>query len=277
MTNGDTDNGRPTDLLLVGCGKMGTALLRGWLAAGDGLRVHIVDPQGLPVDVPSDAVAIHARADDLPDTVAPSVLVLAVKPQTMPLVLPAYRRFLVDRPVLLSIAAGRTLAFFETTLGTHLPLVRCMPNTPAAVGRGISVCVANAQVDPVQRALCDRLMRAVGDVAWIDDESQMDVVTAVSGGGPAYVFLLIECLAQAGVAAGLPADLALRLARSTVIGSGELARLADEPVETLRRNVTSPGGTTAEALAVLMGDSGLQPLMDRAIAAAAARSRVLAG
>jgi pyrroline-5-carboxylate reductase len=152
-----------------------------------------------------------------------------------------------------------------------------MPNTPAAVGRGITVACANPNVTATQREQCDELLAAVGEVAWVEEEGLLDAVTAVSGGGPAYVFLLIECLAGAGTAAGLPADLAMRLARATVSGSGELARLSSEPAAVLRQNVTSPGGTTLEALKILMAPDGLQPLFTKAIAAATRRSRELAG
>jgi pyrroline-5-carboxylate reductase len=179
--------------------------------------------------------------------------------------------------VFLSIAAGRTIAYFERHLGAQAAIVRSMPNTPAAVGRGITVACSNRHVSAAQRELCDELLAAVGEVAWIADEGLLDAVTAVSGGGPAYVFLLIECLAEAGAAAGLPPDLAMRLARITVSGAGELARLSSEPASVLRQNVTSPAGTTLEALKILMAADGLQPLMTKAIAAATRRSRELAG
>jgi pyrroline-5-carboxylate reductase len=187
-----------------------------------------------------------------------------------------YRRFATPETVFLSIAAGKTLAFFSRQLGAEAAIVRAMPNTPAAIGRGITVACPNPYASAVQIALCDRLLAAAGEVAWVDDEALIDAVTAVSGSGPAYVFLLIECLAKAGIAAGLPADLAVRLARATVAGSGELARLSSEPAEVLRQNVTSPGGTTRAALDVLMAADGLETLMRKAVAAAAARSRELA-
>ncbi|TAN55992.1 MAG: pyrroline-5-carboxylate reductase, partial [Magnetospirillum sp.] len=175
------------------------------------------------------------------------------------------------------IAAGRTLAFFEALFGTGAAIVRAMPNTPAAVRRGITVCVARGATG-AERALCQDLLEAVGEVAWVEDEGLMDAVTAVSGSGPAYVFLLAECLAQAGVRAGLPADLASRLARATVAGAGELLHQSPDEAGQLRHNVTSPGGTTAAALALLMDEAkGLGPMMDAAIAAATARSRELAG
>jgi len=179
--------------------------------------------------------------------------------------------------VFLSIAAGRPIAYFEDRLGEDAAVVRTMPNTPAAIGRGITVACANRHVNGADRAICGDLLAAVGEVAWVDDEGLLDAVTATSGSGPAYVFLLIECLAAAGGAAGLPSDLAMRLARATVAGAGELAYQSEEAPSELRRNVTSPGGTTAAALSVLMADDGLGRLLTRAVAEATRRSRELAG
>jgi len=214
----------------------------------------------------------------LPAGLAPRVVVLAVKPQGMDAILPAYRRFAGPGTVFLSIAAGRPIAFFARHLGETAAIVRAMPNTPAAVGRGIAVLCPNAAVAPAQLEACKSLMSAVGAVETVEDEALMDPVTAVSGSGPAYVFLLVEAMAAAGVASGLPADLAMKLARETVAGSGALLAGAPEDAATLRRNVTSPGGTTAAALAVLMDEAGgLGPLMTRAIDAATKRSRELAG
>ncbi|HEY4635559.1 MAG TPA: pyrroline-5-carboxylate reductase, partial [Rhodospirillales bacterium] len=190
---------------------------------------------------------------------------------------PAYVRFTGPNTVFLSIAAGKTIGYFQSWFGTKAAIVRAMPNTPAAVGRGITVAIANKRAGKAQRKRCDRLLAAVGEVAWIGDEALMDAVTAVSGSGPAYVFLLAECLAEAGRAAGLPVALSRRLARVTVAGSGELLHRSDDAPETLRKNVTSPGGTTAAALELLMAADGLQPLLTRAIAAAARRSKELAG
>ncbi|HEX4553194.1 MAG TPA: pyrroline-5-carboxylate reductase, partial [Xanthobacteraceae bacterium] len=179
--------------------------------------------------------------------------------------------------VVISIMAGRTLAFLEKTLPAGTALVRAMPNMPAAIGRGITVAVPNARVSAAQRDLADKLLAATGATEWVDDEALMDAVTAVSGSGPAYVFLLAESLARAGVAAGLPPDLAARLARATVAGAGELMHRSPLDPATLRQNVTSPGGTTAAALDVLTAKDGLDPVMDKAIAAATRRSRELAG
>lgn len=265
-----------TRVLLVGCGKMGSALLAGWLERG-------IDPAGLVVVDPgptarrqfaSCGVTVVDDAAAIGSAYMPDVVLLAVKPQVMAAVAPAYGRF--SHSVFLSIAAGKPLSFFEALLGP-VALVRAMPNTPAAVRSGITVCVSNAKVDGAARARCQSLLEAVGEVAWTDDEGLMDAVTAVSGSGPAYVFLLAEVMAKAGIAAGLPPELATRLARATVSGSGDLLRQSPESAEQLRINVTSPGGTTAAALAVLMAEGkGFETLMAEAVAAAARRGKELA-
>lgn len=267
----------PATVLLVGCGKMGAALLDGWLARGTVGRVLVVEP-GAAVErfVGVHPVEIHGSIDTVPADFAPDVVVLAVKPQVMAEVLAPYRRLAEGDTAFLSIAAGKTLGFFARHLGAATPMVRAMPNTPASIGRGISVACANAAATLEHRALCKSLLGAVGEVGWVDDEALLDAVTAVSGSGPAYVFLLIEDLAKAGVAAGLPPELAARLARATVSGAGELARMSTETPAQLREAVTSPGGTTRAALDVLMAPDGLEALMARAIAAATARSRELA-
>ena len=264
-------------LVLVGCGKMGGALLEGWLSQGmQPGDVWIVEPSAEFVQGFIARGVHHAvEAGDLPVDLAPAVIVFAVKPQMLAAALPAYKGFAAKGAAALSIAAGWRIAGFEDVLGASTPIVRAMPNTPAAVGRGMTVLCANARADAKLQTLCGELLSAVGETAWIDDEGLMDAVTAVSGGGPAYVFLLIECLAKAGVAAGLPEDLAMQCARVTVAGAGELVHIASEPASKLRENVTSPGGTTLEALKILMAEDGLQPLMTRAIAAATARSREL--
>ena len=258
---------------------MGGALLRGWLDRGMGADdVIVVEPSpAASAEARRLGVGVLAETTALDAAISPAIVVFAVKPQNLGEIAPQYRRFAGPGTVFLSIAAGKPIAFFAAALGPHAAIVRSMPNTPAAVGRGITVACAGSGVGAAQRALCQRLLEAVGEVAWVEDEALLDPVTAVSGSGPAYVFLLIECLAEAGVAAGLPAELALRLARATVIGSGELARLSPEPAAVLRQNVTSPGGTTAAALEVLMAPDGMQALMTRAIAAATRRSRELAG
>ncbi|MBP2298664.1 pyrroline-5-carboxylate reductase [Azospirillum picis] len=265
-------------LLLVGCGKMGGAMLDGWLAAGMASRVVVVDQAGLPESVAGNPlVALASGADALPDGFVPDVVVLAVKPQVMDGALPSYRTLVRPGTVFLSIAAGKTIAYFERLLGEGAVVVRSMPNTPAAIGRGMTVAVPNSRVTAAQRELSDRLLRAVGDVAWVEDEGLLDPVTAVSGSGPAYVFFLVEAMAKAGEAAGLPADLAMRLARATVSGAGALLDASPQQAADLRKAVTSPNGTTQAALEVLMAADGMQPVMTAAIAAAARRSRELAG
>ena len=255
-------------------------MLAGWLAKGvEPGHVRVVEPNAETGESlrKTYGVTLATNASDLDFSDQPDVVVFAVKPQIMDAVVPDYVAFKGERVTFLSIAAGKTIAYFESLLGSDAAIVRAMPNTPAAVGRGITVGFANAPVSDAQVAQCDQLLSAVGDVAWVTDEDQIDAVTALSGGGPAYVFLLAEGLAQAGVEAGLPADLARHLARSTVAGSGELLYQSSEEPAVLRQNVTSPGGTTAEALRVLMADDGWQHLLDKAIAAATARSRELAG
>lgn len=269
-----TDLG-PTRLVLVGCGKMGGAMLRGWLGrslAPD--RCLVVEPK--PVGLESLGVAHVAAAAGIPASFVADVVVLAVKPQMMEAALPGYARFAGAGTLFLSIAAGKTIAYLQARLAQGTAVVRAMPNTPAAIGRGISVAVASPQVTAVQRSLSDALLSACGEVAWVEEEGLIDAVTAVSGGGPAYVFLLMEALSEAGRKAGLPAALAQRLARVTVQGAGELARLSPESPAELRQAVTSPKGTTLEALNILMAKDGLQPLFDRAIAAATRRARELA-
>lgn len=260
-------------LLLVGAGKMGGALLEGWLKQG-------LDPTTLFVqDVAlSEPMRAFARnhgivANEAPVLPAPpAVIVIAVKPDVMESLLPDVEPMLGEGTVILSIAAGRTLKSLSRDLPETVAMVRAMPNTPASVGRGITVCIANANVTPGQKRECDALLAAVGEVVWVEDEALLDPVTAVSGSGPAYVFLLAECLEAAGIEAGLPHDLAKQLAQATVAGAGELLGRSDlEPAE-LRKNVTSPKGTTAAALEVLMTDDALKDLMRRAVAAAAKRS-----
>lgn len=264
-------------LLLVGCGKMGGALLGGWLDQGVSAdQVVVVEPA---LDAERSAVPagvnVLADAGGIAAEFVPTAVIFAVKPQVMTEVVPGYARFVAGGAVFLSIAAGTPISFFEAALGTGAAVVRVMPNTPAAVRRGMSVLCANGQASAGQRDLCGGLMAAVGDTAWLADEDLMDAVTAVSGSGPAYVFHLIECLAQAGVEVGLDAELSARLALQTVAGAGELARLSDDDAAQLRINVSSPGGTTLAALEVLMGDGGLQPLMTAAVRAAEQRGREL--
>jgi pyrroline-5-carboxylate reductase len=264
-------------IVLIGAGKMGSAMLDGWIALGLApSRVAVIEPQ--PSAEISALAARGLKLNPAPRAVAdPAVIVIAVKPQSAAEVVPAAAPLVGPSTVVVSIMAGQRLASLERALPAGSAVVRTMPNTPAAIGRGITVAVANARVSPPQRDLAQRLLAAIGAVEWVDDEGLLDAVTAVSGSGPAYVFLLAEALAQAGAAAGLPSDLAERLARATVSGSGELLHRSPLDAATLRRNVTSPGGTTEAALALLMGKDGLGPVMQQAVAAATRRSRELAG
>jgi len=267
-------------ILLVGAGRMGSALLKGWLARGIGAdRIAVREPS------PSPEVAELLKSHGLDGPAGaetPSIIVLSVKPQIMDQVAAEVAPVAGPETLVMSVAAGRTIASLAAHFGDSAPIVRVMPNTPAAIGRGVSALCANAAVTQDQKEDCRQLMAAVGETVWLDDESQMDAVTAVSGSGPAYVFLLAEAMAQAGESAGLPAELAAKLARATVAGAGELIHQSEDDPGQLRRNVTSPGGTTEAALNVLMGTDGkpeqgpLPDLMREAVAAAAKRSRDLA-
>lgn len=265
-------------LVMAGAGKMGGALISGWLARGlDPATLIIQDPAPPPeVRTLLTRHGIRHASSIGPLDRAPAVIILAVKPQLMDQVLPPLGALAGPRTLVLSIAAGRAIASFERHLAAGTPVVRAMPNTPAAIGRGITVCVPNGSVGPGERAITNQLLSAVGTVAWVENEALLDPVTAVSGSGPAYVFLLAECLAAAGIAQGLDAALAHQLARETIAGAGELMRQSPLDAATLRDNVTSPGGTTAAALAVLMSDNGLARLINEAVAAATARGRELA-
>jgi pyrroline-5-carboxylate reductase len=269
-------------IVLVGCGNMGAALVGGWQGRGadatGGADIVIVEPDAerRRSALARFNIAAPAGPEALPCPSAADTIVFAVKPQVMASVVPAYVAHARAGALMLSIAAGRTIGFLESMLG-DAAIVRAMPNTPAAVGAGMTVACANARVQTGQKALAGALLSAVGKVAWVDDEALLDAVTAVSGSGPAYVFLFTECLAEAGIAAGLPPTLAAELARETVIGAARLLALSEVPPEALRHQVTSPGGTTAAALAVLTGSGDLGDLLKRAVAAATRRSRELAG
>ncbi|WP_209425686.1 pyrroline-5-carboxylate reductase [Pararhodobacter sp. SW119] len=258
-------------LVLLGCGKMGSALLKGWLARGlQPQSVHVIEPH------PSDWLRGTGVAVNGPLPPNPAVVLLAVKPQMMGEALPQIAELASESTLFVSIAAGTSLDRLAGFLGAGARIVRAMPNTPAAVGRGITALIGNSGVSGAQLDLADALMAAAGQTVRLESEAQMDAVTAVSGSGPAYVFHLIETLAEAGAAQGLPPDMALQLARATVAGAGALAEEASEDPGTLRENVTSPGGTTAAALEVLMDPAaGFPALLPRAVAAAAARAREL--
>ncbi|MDX2259856.1 MAG: pyrroline-5-carboxylate reductase [Hyphomicrobiaceae bacterium] len=269
----------PGPLLVAGAGKMGSALLRGLLTTGFDPSTIIVQDPAPPEAAAADLAAAGIRIVPSIATLEapPSVILLAVKPQVMDEVFKALAPLAGADTLTLSIAAGRTLASFEAHLPPGAAVVRAMPNTPAAVGAGITVCCANRATTPTQRARAEALLSAVGEVAFIDEESQMNAVTALSGSGPAYVFHMIEALTAAGIAAGLAPDLAARLARATVAGSGRLVVETGEAAASLRHNVTSPGGTTAAALAILMAKPGLTELMTDAVLAAKRRGEELAG
>ncbi|NVO24136.1 pyrroline-5-carboxylate reductase [Donghicola mangrovi] len=257
-------------LVLLGCGKMGSAMLAGWLKGGlPNTSVWVIDP------FPSDwvqAQGVHVNAE-LPAN--PALVLIAVKPQMMGEALPTLAA-MGSNTLFVSVAAGTSLATYEAALGADSAIVRCMPNTPAAVGQGITALIGNANVSEDQLALSEALLQAVGQTVRLEAEDQMDAVTALSGSGPAYVFHMIECLAAAGEAEGLSPGLAMKLAKATVAGSGALAEAADESPAQLRVNVTSPNGTTQAGLEVLMnGESGLPFLVRATVAAAAERSREL--
>lgn len=270
-------------VLLVGAGRMGSALLKGWVAQGlEADRVFVQEPSmtaEMAAFCRQHGITVAARPV-MPQP--PAVILLAVKPQLMDAVLPDVTPQTGPDTVVLSVAAGRTIASIATHFQAGTAIVRTMPNTPAAIGRGISALFGNDAVKPEQAQLCETLMAAAGEIVWLDSETQMDAVTAVSGSGPAYIFLLAECLAEAGEKAGLPPDMAAKLARATVSGAGELLRQSDLSAGELRRNVTSPGGTTEAAISVLMGQidgspaNSLSALMTEAVKAAARRSKELA-
>jgi pyrroline-5-carboxylate reductase len=266
------------NLVLLGAGKMGGAMLEGWLKAGaDAKKIVALDPAPPPeikALIEKHAIRHNPPVASIGET---EVILAAVKPQIMEDVLPSVVPLKTFRPLILSIAAGKTIASFERHFGKDAAIIRSIPNTPASIGRGITAMAANPNVSAAQQALASALLSSIGEVVTVDDESLIDAATAVSGSGPAYVFYLTECLAEAGVKAGIPAELAMQLARATVAGAGELMRQTGLPAATLRQNVTSPKGTTHAALQILMKDrDGLQALMTEAIAAATKRSRELA-
>ena len=268
----------PARLVLVGAGKMGGAMAQGWLEAGlpaSTLTILEPNPSSEIASLAAErGVALNPSASGAP----PEMLVLAVKPQSLDKVAPEISQLAGERTLLLSIIAGKTIANLATRLPQARAIVRAMPNTPAAIGRGVTAAFANTDVDMEQRRWCERLLGAVGTFFWLDDEDAIDAVTAISGSGPAYVFALTEALAAAAEKLGLPAAMAMSLARGTVEGAAELMRResATSPA-TLRQNVTSPGGTTAAALAVLQAQEGIDDLMARATAAARARAAEMAG
>lgn len=280
---GDTANLNNFDgtLVLLGAGKMGQAMANGWLASGLGAaQLVLVDP-ALAADVAADFTAkgatVLASAADYTGA-APAITVIAIKPQMMEAVLPGAGNLFGAETMAVSIAAGTSLAMLGSLVGEQLAIVRAMPNTPAAIGKGMTALIGNAAVSVAQLVLAESLMQAVGQVVLLEHENQMNAVTALSGSGPAYVFYLAECMAAVGGRLGLPEDMAKTLARATVEGAGALMEASSEQaVADLRQAVTSPGGTTQAALDVLMAGDGLREVMGRALEAAAKRSRELAG
>lgn len=268
----------PSSLILIGAGKMGASMLDGWIANGmNGPGVSILDPHiasEVAATARANGMQLNPQLGHIPKAAA---IVLAVKPQMLDAVAPVLQAVMTPGTLLVSILAGKTIADIAQRAGGPAPIVRAMPNLPASVRRGVTAAVASAAVSPGQKTMANALLRAVGKVEWLGDEGLIDAVTAVSGSGPAYVFHLVEALAAAGAAAGLPTPLAERLARATVEGAGELLFRSDLPPGILRQNVTSPGGTTAAALEVLMGENGLTPLMRRTVAAAKRRAEELSG
>lgn len=268
-------------LLLIGCGKMGGAMLAGWLKEGlNPAAIYIVDPFLEPIKSGFSNLKsenLHEAVDGLPTSITPSFVIMAVKPQMMDEALSSLKENDLSAAVILSVAAGKTIHYFEDQISREQAIVRAMPNTPASIGRGITVCVANGLVSDDQKKICSILLETVSTVEWIDDESLMDAVTALSGSGPAYVFYMTEAMAAAGEAMGLPEDLSKKLARQTVSGAGALLDASDERISKLRENVTSPGGTTAAALDVLMSEDGIAKIIRRAMQEAKNRSKELAG
>jgi pyrroline-5-carboxylate reductase len=259
-------------LVLLGCGKMGSAMLQGWLAGGlPASAVWVLDP--MPSDWLQSLDGLNLNAE-LPSE--PAIVLIAVKPQMMGEALPRLRPIATGNTLFLTVAAGTPIAAYEDVLGMGCKLIRAMPNTPAAIGKGITALIGNANADETSMVLAETLLSAVGQTVRLQNEAQMDGVTAVSGSGPAYVFHLIETLAAAGTKQGLSAELSMQLAKATVAGAGALAEQATEDPTQLRINVTSPAGTTAAALQVLMDEkTGFPALLDSAVAAAANRSREL--
>lgn len=266
-------------LVLIGAGKMGTAMLQGWLEAGvRGDQVTIFDPAPPPETmavIAQHSISHNPSLDSISDIEA---ILVAVKPQMVDEVLPAMASLASGKPLVVSVVAGKTIAAFREHFGKDTPVIRTIPNTPAAVGRGITAVAASDGVSPDQSRLATALLASLGEVVTVPDEAMIDACTAISGSGPAYIFYMTECMTAAAMELGLPADIAEQLARATVAGAGELMRATGTPAGVLRENVTSPKGTTYAALQVLMADhDGMKQLMIRATAAAEKRSRELAG
>ncbi len=267
-------------ILLIGCGKMGGAILEGWLAKNAGTYdIHVVDhADTLAITLPPGASVTHHHAlKDVPDELDPVVILFAVKPQILKEVIRDCFQEFGTIPLYISVAAGKTLAYYQAAMADDVRIVRAMPNTPALVGRGVTVMTGSDTLEKDDRHLCSTLMEACGIALWLDDESKMDVVTAISGSGPAYVFYFMECLIRAAQGHGLSEDFARTLVTHLLLGSSELAHQSSDPADILRRNVTSPGGTTEAALEHLMNPSGMLPLIQQAVEAAITRAGQLSG
>jgi len=267
---------KTSKILLIGCGKMGCALLSGWLDQSmEGSNICVIEPQKSNLATfTGQGVSLYEALDDIGRQYEPDFVIFAVKPQIMDKVVPSYKRF-AGKSTFISIAAGKTINYFEQQLGKHNPIIRAMPNTPAAIKRGITVACGNSKVEkPIQLA-CLALLASVGEVRWLNDEKLIDAVTAISGSGPAYVFLLAETMVKAGIEAGLNHQTARDLTIHTIAGSGALLKGSSEHISILRENVTSPGGTTEAALSILMGERGMQKLISKAIKKAIERSKAL--
>ena len=262
----------PFNITLIGCGKMGGAMLHGWLNADIDATFTVIEPH----DIAFDNIAHFKTIDEAAEKLRKAdTIILAVKPQAMHEICTSLKNHIADDALILSIAAGQSIANFENHFGAAQPVIRAMPNTPAAIGKGMSVAVANPNVSETQKSIAQNLLECAGKFEWIDDEDLMDAVTALSGSGPAYIFYLIEVLAKSGEKIGLPPQTAQTLARQTVIGAAALAENdADTPASTLRQNVTSPCGTTEAALNILM-DKRMQDLLDEALTAAKNRGKEL--
>lgn len=263
-------------LLLVGCGNMGSAMARGWIKAGlDAKAFFSIDPfyadkhvDGLPNE------QIVANVSQLPKGFCPKAVVMAIKPQMMAEGLPELGSIIQDSTLIISVAAGTTMALYSEYFG-DVGVIRAMPNTPAAIGKGITGMVANKTASAEDKAVAEQLLSAIGEVVWVEEEALIDSVTSVSGSGPAYVFYFVEALTAAGVSSGLSEDVAMKLARQTIVGAGALLEASEDSAAELRRKVTSPKGTTAAALDVLMAEDGLAPVIRRAVSAAKQRSEEL--
>jgi len=268
-----TQAGALPPILLVGGGRMGAALLAGWREQGL-TEAIVIDPSPAAQHLADDKTLVFPTPAEIPHGFTPEAIILAVKPQIAAAALPAYARF-ANHGIFISIMAGKTLHAISTMLGCKTAIIRAMPNTPAAVRQGFTVAVANSHASEADQTLATTLLKAAGEIAWVTDEALLDPVTAISGGGPAYIFLLTELMEQAAIAQGIPAPLARAMARQTTIGAAALLAASDEDAATLRIAVTSPAGTTEQALAVLRADDAMPKLFAKAIEAATQRSREL--